>query len=691
VGDGLRIRGTFVPIMAPANPGERDDRPWAAQEGRIGRVTVSSAALVEPWKPPGGMLGRVDRAARRGLAGLRSGSGAILDAALDEEGDSDWGTTARDDQAPSEGRALLGALLLGRNDPALRPLSDAMSRLGQVHVLSISGFHLALMSIMAMWVIRFTGDRGRLEPAIVAALVGLYLLIVPAQAPVLRSGLMVLALLAGDAAGRRYDRLNILGYVAIALLVWRPMDLWSPGFQLSFGVTGALVWLGRPFQSRLFPTAVVGTAAEAHLRLDPGERGVRRWAIEQLKSLVSASLLCWAVATPVVMYHVGILSPLAALTSVVLVPVFAVLLWAGFAVLAIGVVSPMVAGWAGTGLLWLSESAARLTHALDGMPWMAINMPQVSALWACGATLVAGWWCARGSIRSGRDWLLACIVLVWLALTLGGAASGRLPAGTLARVDALAVGDGSAVLIRSGRHAVLWGGHARTPETIPMVVPRAARALGAWRVRTVVLATPDPRSAIGLADLATSLGVCDALMPSEWVELARQQRDSHAGRLIARLEAAGVTVRPVEAGAVLVLGEVTLALDRPAGTSPGAWAGVLEAPGGGPAVRAPLGLLLEGLARSALESAMDAGRWASGAGAAALSGPGRAGSWERVEQWTISANPVVVWRSEGPRLGAPERDSAVERARGRYTTSADGAVWVEWARDGRVRHGAWRD
>ncbi len=702
VGDGLRLRGTFVPVSGPANPGERDDRPWAAQEGRIGRLSVASPALVEAWQSRDRAVWGIERAARRALAGLRARSGAILDAAIanirgEWEGWG-WGTwdASTNQERTSEGRALLGALLLGRNDPALRPLSDAMSRLGQVHVLSISGFHLALMSIMALWVIRVTGDRGRLEPAIVAGLVALYLLIVPAQAPVLRSGVMVLALLAAEAAGRRYDRLNILGYVAIALLVWRPMDLWSPGFQLSFGVTGVLVWLGKPFQLRLFPIPVVGTAAEAHARLDPGERGLVGWAVEQFKSLVSASVLCWAVATPVVIYHVGIFSPFASISSIVLVPVFTVLLWLGFAVLVMGVISTTLAGWLGAGLLWLAEGAATLTHALDGLPWMAINMPQVSALWTIAATLVAGWWCARGSIRSGRDWLLACTVLAWLALTLGGAASGRLASSTppLARVDSLAVGDGAAMLIRSGPHAVLWGGHSRETETIARVVPRAARALGAWRVRTVVLATADPASALGLSEVAAALGVRDALMPVEWVDLASQQPESTAGRLVARLRAAGVTVRSVQPGAVLELGEVTLTLVRPEGASPGMWAGVLGlniGSGASVAVRQPLALLLEGLSRAVLERAIDSGHWSGGASAAALPGPGRAGPWERVEQWTISANPHVVWRSEAPRLGAPVRDQAIERARGRYTTSVDGAMWVEWGRDGRVRHGAWRE
>lgn len=692
IGDALRVRGVLIPVGGPMNPGERDDRPWAAQEGRIGRMSAASMDLVEAWDAPASAAARASAWLRRGLEGLRSRAHALLDDALeapDDHGGADGGATASDGR--EDARALLRALLLGQTDPGLAPLTAAMSRLGQVHVLSISGFHLSVMALMSLFVVRLTGDRGRLEPVIVACLVGLYLLVVPAQAPVLRSGLMVLALLAAEATGRRYDRVSVMAYIGIALLAWRPMDLWTPGFQLSFGVTAVLLGCGRGFHERLFPRAVVGTRAAAEARADPGHQSAWAWAWSGCTALVSTSVLCWAVATPVVMYHVGIVSPLAFATSVVLVPVFTVLLWVGFGTLAVGLVWPAAAAWAGGVLLGIADAAVWITRGLDGAGWMAVNMPAVSALWAAGATAVILHWCARGSVRSARDWALACLVLGWLAATL--AAAGRAPGGVSLRVDALAVGDGSAVVLRSGRHAVLWGGGAargsRAGGAMRTGVPRAARALGAWRVRTAIVPHADALGLSELPDVARAMGVTLVLVPREVLAMAEQAPGGDAGRLVSRLRAEGVGVGAVEAGTRVRFGEAELVIEPPGDGAGAPLAARVSVPS---AAGTRTVVLADHLSRARLESAIEGGTWSGDGGevhAVALPGRGRAdpSAWQHVDRWVLTAGVAVAWRSEAPRL---DGRGAERETPGRFSTARDGAVWVEVGADGTVAGGSFR-
>lgn len=701
IGDALSVRGVFVPVAGPMNPGERDDRLWAAEEGRLGRMAAASMDLVESWDVPASAGARASAWLGRGLDGLRSRAHALLDDALEapeEDGVTDralsegvaavgGGPAASDGR--EDARALLRALLLGRTDPGLAPLTAAMSRLGQVHVLSISGFHLSVMALMSLFVVRLTGDRGRLEPVIVACLVGLYLLVVPAQAPVLRSGLMVLALLAAEATGRRYDRVNVMAYIGIALLAWRPMDLWTPGFQLSFGVTAVLLASARGFHERLFPRGVVGTRAAAEARADPGHQSAWGWVWSGCTGLVSTSVLCWAVATPVVMYHVGIVSPLAFATSVVLVPVFTVLLWVGFGTLAAGLVWPALAAWSGGALLAIADAAVWITRVLDGAGWMAVNMPAVSPLWAAGATAVVLHWCERGSVRSVRDWALACLVLGWLATTLVGA--GRAPAGVSLRVDALAVGDGSAVVLRSGRHAVLWagggGGGSRAGGAMRIAVPRAARALGAWRVRTAVVPHADARGLVELPEVARAMGVTLVLVPSGLLTMAEQVAGSEAGRLVSRLRAEGVGLEALEAGTRVRFGEAELEIQAVADAPGAALAGRVSAPG---AAGRRAVVLADHLSRMQLESVIERGTWSGDGGevhAVALPGRGRAdpSAWQHVERWLLTAGVAVAWRSEAPRLDG----RGIEQVSpGRFSTARDGAVWVEFRSDGGIGAGA---
>ncbi|MGD9689830.1 MAG: ComEC/Rec2 family competence protein [Phycisphaerales bacterium] len=675
-GERVEARGFFVPVSAPMNPGERDERPWARQEGRAGRISVESAELVRAWGERAGVVEAVGMRVRRAVWELRGFAGRALAGTM--------GAAAEDEDERSRGSALIGALILGRTDPALRPVAGALSRLGQVHVLSISGFHLAVMAALALFVIRLTGERGWVEPALVAGLVVLYLLVVPAQAPILRSGFMVLALLAAEATGRRYDRLNLLGWIAIALLVWRPMDLWSAGFQLSFGVTGALVWLGARFHRRVFEPRIVGRLAELQAARDPGLRSAPAILWTWTTGLVSTSVLCWLVATPTVMHHVGIVSPAGAASSVILVPVFTLALWLGFVLLVAGALWPAAGSAAGAVLEGVGEMAARLALALDGLPFMAVNVPPVSAGWAACATVVAVLW-VREPRRPRWEVLAAgAIVLAWLVWML--ASAGGVARGAALRVDALATGDSSAVIVRAAEsdQAVLWiaAVDEGSASALRRTVAQAARALRCWRVRTIIIGGGRVESLEVLPELCQALGTRDVLLPAGYAARAAEEPGGAHGALMRGLASAGVRVRDVRGGDVVRIGAARIALHDPESALGGAETpGVLAAEIVGVHERGEARVLLMGHVRSAALAA------ASGAGfesVVAVELPARRLSRE-AEDRLRGAGVKLAWRSEGARLGARgERGPAGVLAR---STGADGALWIEVSREGEVRHG----
>src|SRR5438045_412717 len=191
-------------------------------------------------------------------------------------------------------------MLIGEREPGLDGVETAFRRLGLLHLVAISGFNLAIVAGLVLFFLRLGPDRGRLEPVIVAVLILLYMLVVPGESPILRSGLMVLAFLAAEASGRRYDRLTLLGWIAVALVLYRPLDLFNLGFQLSFGIVAVLLWLGDHFHRRLFGIEIKGL-----IRQRPG--GTRaiasRWLADRGKIALSASLLAWAAAAPIIVYH----------------------------------------------------------------------------------------------------------------------------------------------------------------------------------------------------------------------------------------------------------------------------------------------------------------------------------------------------------------------------------------------------
>lgn len=550
-GDRLRLRGYLTPIAGPLNPGERDARLWSAQEHLVGRVSITASSLVTPATQPADWADAGRAAVATGLGWLRGHAAHVLDRALAREPEA-VGLFADPDAG-----TLLGALLLGREDPELAGLNDRFARLGLVHVLSISGFHLVVMAQVVLLLVRLTGDRGAWEAAIAGALVVGYVLIVPAEAPVVRSACMVLSLLLAQGAGRRYDRVNLLAWIACALLLWRPMDAFAAGFQLSFGVTAALLWLGRQTRERLFPPPIRGLVGEGD-SIDPGLRSLRATLRQGAETLVASSLLAWAVATPIVIAHTGVFSPLAALTSIVLIPAFVVLLWLGFGVLLIGAVIPMVAGVLGPLLMGLAHAIHAATLWLDGWWWMAVDVPPVSAAWAAAATAVIVWWFAgrRGVSHDPRRWWASVAVLAWLLFTMTQTAWGWRAAGPGgASVTALAVGPGRATMLAADGQTVLWGAGSISPGAVRRALPRAVRGLGWWRVRTVIVPSADPREWAGLLDVAPALGVQDVYAAPGALALAREHPFSRA---VARLRQRGVRVGGLGDGDQLTLGSMRL-------------------------------------------------------------------------------------------------------------------------------------
>jgi competence protein ComEC len=551
-GDRVRLTGTFQAIDGPVNPGQQDMRPWAAQEHFAGSLRVSSEALVEPLTTPPSLLQSTRAAYLRFRAALHARAAAIL------------GTDGPAPTTPlaSRGRALIAALLLGDKEPDLHDVRSAYTRLGLAHILAISGFHLVVMAGVALTLIRFTGDRGRVEPALVAALVALYLIIVPADAPIIRSGLMVLALLLADALGRRYDALNLLGWIAVALLVRRPLDLFTLGFQLSLGLTAVLIWLGRTSTGRLFGRPVLTDI--------PKPFSIPRWTAHKLQELFAMTLMCWAISIPTVAYTTGLLSPLTILATLLLLPPSVLILWFAYAALIVGILIPPIGIPAAAVLAHLGTWTVALAQWLDHLPGSGLRLPAVSLPWAILTTILLLYWFRRGHSRDWPLWGCTAALALWLGIDLWSAyARAGLPAGTALRIDTLAVGDGACHLIRAApatnssvgaTHAesILWDCGSLDLALGERDIPRAVRALGAGPVRTVIISHPDLDHYSALLDCIEPLGVETVIVGEDFPARASRNPRGPAAYVLAELRARHITIRQVAEGDTLPLGAQTL-------------------------------------------------------------------------------------------------------------------------------------
>lgn len=145
------------------------------------------------------------------------------------------------------------SLLLGASYESLdTAIVDAFSKTGVIHILSISGSHIALLFGLFYALLHKLFCRRTYAILISLGLVMLYCAIVGWDPPVVRAAFMGTMAGLGWIRGRLYNALQGVNIAMICMLLWNPLFLFDISFQLSMSATyGILLW-GKPIYE-LFP------------------------------------------------------------------------------------------------------------------------------------------------------------------------------------------------------------------------------------------------------------------------------------------------------------------------------------------------------------------------------------------------------------------------------------------------------
>ena len=151
-------------------------------------------------------------------------------------------TIAHNLEGPQQ--VLAQALALGGHYSELG--EDTMkdfSYTGLIHILSISGSHIALLLALVYGLGRLIKLR-KLTSLIIGILVAcMYCGVVGGDAPVVRATMMCILMCMAYVKGRLYQAKQALCICAILCLVYDPFSIFDVSFQLSFGATyGLLIW-----------------------------------------------------------------------------------------------------------------------------------------------------------------------------------------------------------------------------------------------------------------------------------------------------------------------------------------------------------------------------------------------------------------------------------------------------------------
>lgn len=435
---------------------------------------------------------------------------------------------------PPTSAALLEGLLLGERHRLPVTLVESFRRAGVFHILAISGFNVALLASAVFIGLRCLGLPPRPVAGLTIVLLGAFAVVVGGQASVIRATVMGILVLVARLIEREVVVWNSLAAATLGLLLWRPLDLADPGFQLTFAATTAILHLTRPF-----------------------EAGLARWLPKRAAALMAVSLAAQLGVSPVMAVHFNQLSLVGVLANLIVVPLAGLITTLGVLTVLVALASSTVAHLLFQ-TLWLCLLALRLAvRGFTLLPFAVIHPPTPPLALVVGAFAGLG---LLPLLGRGRAWR-------WAAALLAAGCLGLALVPWLAREPRLRIlffdvgqGDGTLITTPDGQALLVdtgGGGPGRSDRGERVIVPYLRR-MGIGSLTALAVTHSDPDHAGGLGSLLRELRVGEV-----WESGAPE---AVGGEMEALLGEAGVARRPLRRGERLRLGRLLVTvLNPPAG------------------------------------------------------------------------------------------------------------------------------
>ncbi|HET8927722.1 MAG TPA: ComEC/Rec2 family competence protein [Microbacterium sp.] len=427
---------------------------------------------------------------------------------------------------PGDGGGLLPGLAVGDTSAVSGELDAAMKASSLSHLTAVSGANCAIIVGLVFGGAALCGARRWLRVvASLTALAGFVVLVTP-EPSVVRAAAMATAAMLGVLLGRPAAGAGALGLAVIVLIAADPWLALSLGFALSAAATAALLVLAPPLA-----------------------RGLARHLPSALALVLAVPLAAQLACGPLLVLVNPVVPLYGVLANLVAGPAAPAATVLGLVACLLAPVLPGLAGLV-AGLAWLPSSwiAATATTAANlpaaSIPWLEGwgGAAALAGLGLCVVVVVA--W-RSGGLHVLIPRVVATVVLSGTvgALLGNGALAG--PVGVLSvpsgwSIAACDVGQGDAVLVRSGAHVALID-TGPAPEPLRACLAR----LGIGHIELLVLTHFDLDHA----------GGADALVGSVGTVLHGPVGDAGDTTLLDRFAHAGARVAAVSAGMTGSLGD----------------------------------------------------------------------------------------------------------------------------------------
>ena len=381
-GDEISVEGKLTPIRIYKNPGKIDLEGRYKSKRLLGRIYPDEQGKVEFLQVTG------EYKVRRFAENVKNSLFKKFNPYMD----------------PIRLHVLMTLLFGGNYNEIPEPIMNSFSVTGIVHILSVSGSHVALL----FGFFYFLGKWFHLPRKVI--LIGSILLVLAYSVlagfvpPVIRAVVMGILSIGGIFLDREKSSLNLLGACVTGMLLWDPFYLYDVSFQLSVGAAAGILLFYRPL-------------------VNYGEKwkSIPTWMVESTSLAISAQGL----TIPIILYDFHVF-PLYFIPSNLLVTPF--LEW----VIILGILAAMISYILlplAAGLLYLADylllGSIKLNMILSSLPYSSVQTGAMTLLetmiyylGVCSLYFRKQWenspWLKKGIVGIGSS-LVILLVGLWIS------------------------------------------------------------------------------------------------------------------------------------------------------------------------------------------------------------------------------------------------------------------------------------
>jgi competence protein ComEC len=229
------------------------------------------------------------------------------------------------DSFKSDNYNLLMALLFGEKTELSKELSNSYTQAGVIHILAISGLHIALIYVIILWLTKPLQrlKNGKFHIFLISlSVLWFYAILAGFSASIVRAAVMFSILAFAKILNRQSNVYNSLALSALFLLLYNPNYLFDVGFQLSFAAVLSIV---------IFQPLVRKYSYSKY------------YILRETKSLLLISLVAQIGVLPLTLYYFGQFPLLFLVANLIAIPLSSIILILGLVSIPFNFLLPKVA------------------------------------------------------------------------------------------------------------------------------------------------------------------------------------------------------------------------------------------------------------------------------------------------------------------------------------------------------------